>query len=131
MGDVEKKLSPDGQALGTANACEGFQLHCFPDIAAAGSNPRRASGKDTECFQRSVPGAGDCYCAPPSADIEEPDQVLTVEEAEQLGYDRGLCEGEAKGRAEGQKAGLIEGRQAVQPVIDCADDGSCPQNRRA
>ena len=118
MGDVEKKLSPDSRETGTTAVCEDFQLHCFPDITDTESNSRRLSGRDEAFFHRSVPGGGDCYCGPTAADIEEAGRNLTVEEAEQIGYDRGFCEGEIKGRAEGEEAGLEKGRQSAQPVID-------------
>ena len=101
-----------------AAVCDGFQLHYFPDITDADPNSRRLSGSDKECFQRSVPGGGDCYCGPTAADIEEAGRTLTVEEAEQVGYERGFCEGEIKGLAAGEKEGLKKGRQFVQPAID-------------
>ena len=118
MDDAEKKLSLDSDDRQTSVVCDGFQLHYFPDITAADGSSRRPTGSDEECFQRSVPGAGDCYCGPTAADIEESGRNLTVEEAEQVGYERGLCEGEIKGREAGEKEGLKKGRQSVQPTID-------------
>jgi flagellar assembly protein FliH len=116
--DVEKKLSPDRQASGTAAAAVEFHLHCFPDIAGSPLHSRHLSDGDGACFQRAVPGAGSGCCGPTVADIEASDQAPTVEEAEQLGYERGVCEGEARGRADGEKEGLEKGRQSVLPVID-------------
>ena len=81
-------------------------------------NSRRSSGSDEECFQRSAPGGGDCYCGPTVADMAAANRNLTVDEAEQVGYERGFCEGEIKGREAGEKNGLKKGRQSVQPAID-------------
>jgi flagellar assembly protein FliH len=119
--DAEKKLSPDHQASGRAVAGTGFELHCFPDITDGPSPSRRSSGGDGAFFQRAVPGAGIGCCGPTVAEIEASDQTLTIEEAEQLGYERGYCEGEIKGRAEGEKAGLKKGRQSVMPVTDALE----------
>ena len=115
---MEKKLSLDNRENRTTAVCDGFQLHYFPDITGADTNSRRSSGSDEECFQRSVPGGGDCYCGPTAADMEAAGRNLTVEEAEQVGYERGFCEGEIQGREAGEKDGLKKGRQSVQPAID-------------
>jgi flagellar assembly protein FliH len=116
--DVEKKLSPDHPVADTTAARAGFELHCFPDITDSQSHSHRSSGGDGAFFQRAVPGVGSGCCGPTVADIEASDQTLTVEEAEQLGYERGYCEGEIRGRADGEKAGLKKGRQSVSPVSE-------------
>ena len=119
MGDAEKKSSAESGKAQTGSAGTGLQLHCFPDIAATAKKARRSACSDEELFQRVVPGSDNCFCAPfgAGANVEVVGKAPSIEEAEQIGYQRGFCEGERKGRTEGEAAGLEKGRQAVQPVI--------------
>lgn len=120
MGDAEKKSLPKENESGAAAVCREIELHCFPDITIEKLNSRRLSGSDEALFHRVVPGSSDCICGPyrNATDIEGAGQKLSVEEIEQIGYQRGFCEGEQKGLAAGEASGLKKGRRAVQPVIE-------------
>lgn len=124
MGDAGKKSLPKEIESGTAAVCSGIELHCFPDINIEKPNSRRLSGSDEALFHRVVPGSNDCICGPfqNASDIEDAGQKLSVEEIEQIGYQRGYCEGEQKGLADGEALGTKKGRRIVQPVIETLEN---------
>jgi len=120
VGDVEKKLSVKRKEANAAAVCRGFELHCFPDIASARLSSQRAADSGEELFQRLVPGTDSCICGPfeSACDIDGTGREPSLEEVEQIAYQRGFCEGEQKGLAAGEKLGLRKGRSCVQPVIE-------------
>ena len=124
MGDVEKKSLHDSGGSRALTSCGGFQLHCFPDITNSEFNSRRACSPDRAYFQRAAPGSERCPCGTleQAAELEQEGDRLTAEEAEQVGYQRGYCDGEQKGAADGEKTGFMKGRQSVQPVIEALGD---------
>lgn len=120
MGGVEKRSLPKYATSSGPGGCSGLKLHCFPDITGSPADARRHQGSDKERFKRVIPGSGPCGCDFPNGESDggHGGKEISAEEAEQIAYQRGFCEGEKTGLARGEKIGFRKGRQAVDPLFE-------------
>jgi flagellar biosynthesis/type III secretory pathway protein FliH len=116
-----KKLSPKSETALPPHRQTGFRLHYFPDIPVDDRDTVRTCAPLEDKFQRIRYDHNGAACASISSAFDpgpgRPAEGPLVDKRDVQAYQKGYCDGVAKGLAEGEKAGFESAAKKNEPIL--------------